>query len=384
MLNPIDPSTLKVIILPRGQEQDDLTSIELIHPRTLKPIFFLYNNKNNEIYELKNFNFTKNPHMSNTNSKKIVMTRNGEIIKSLLFDKPDNFKNSDGNGLIVENPDILLATRFNFVYMLLLYYEKQLESLENDSSFRLRLLNSDDLIEILEKNSAFKFNNFPNSFWSIENSILMNALNLIHDKIEENDEIYFRLNETKIIDMFDDKINKLSQSFPISILQKLINPKLSAPMTIQQKELLVLPTPPASKIPSESSTPKNIETIPSDQIPADIIEYAKINHSINILASYLSPLLVIKLRKKYDTKLTMLAQYKKQLDNMNEMREIAQNNLNALNENLHAEQENSKKRNNKNNNNNSTSNNFNKKRKILKKPVAPGKGALDNFFKAKK
>lgn len=320
---PIDASVYQVIILPK-HSAGPFQILNLPNPHDHVMNKFLLDKSSLQILELKKINY-KNPHLT---GQKVVTTRDGQVIKSLLL-------TNENDGMVLEKLEFLVGTNYDITWLLLSNYERAVESINNDDSFKPRLLPKQDMIESWQDSHSV-LSGIP-AFFFENNDRLDVSISKIFDILVENDESYYRLSIPKILKFLSDKVNLILDKFPESLYKKLIKQKLLISV--------------------------------EEELSLELIRSAKIHHSINLISCYISTLLISKLNKIYEKELVIYKDHLARMSNMKSLQNVALDNLNNLNSNLKVEKRVMTQQ-----------NKAVKKKKVVAK-VAVGKGALDGFFK---
>lgn len=311
----------RVVLLPEVSV-DTIKLINLPHPRTGQTHHYVLLNE--ELYELTEVD-NDNPH-SKTNHLRAVTKADNKPVRSLILEASDGAS----SGLVLEESNLIISTKFNLVYVLISYFANQLEL---GKEFR-RYQSLQDLIDILEE-SIPVIVQFPET-------LLSNALEKISDAIDENDEKFYKYSEEKTYQFLKTKVEVISNSFPKSIQSQLVSPILY---------------------------PVNID----DSIPDDINKLALERYSIHLLSSYLHPAVEKKLQSTFQFQSLDAYIAKIQMDKTKKKAAEDQiqnlNSINAQNKRTFGKQDNSSR----------------KKPTVVKK-LAPKitKGPLDGFFGKKK
>ncbi|OWB58220.1 hypothetical protein B5S28_g4223 [[Candida] boidinii] len=360
VLTPIDPAAIQFVILPDRSfvnlaESKTYTILNLPHPKTLEEQqFIIYKDSlpnGTIIHELNKISF-KNPHLSA--KKQPIETLDGKPIRSILFNQTkiidQGAENSQaGEGYVLEDPRIQIATKFNSVYWLLAFYKNVLIKNEDE----LRFSSYEDIVEKLDNNDTFHC--------LIDLDIDFNkSLKVICECIEENEEFFYKVSIKKILKYLKMKIEKIASQFPESIKQSLLDDKFKLPIIdIAEEEKRSI---------EEKQTAK--------QEDEKIMNLAKLQYSIHLLGSYLDDYYINKLLSLYD--FSPIQERLDKIVSLQQEQNVALANLEALNGNLSSINENNKKR------TKDSAKGANKKKPAsTTKKVASGKGALDGFFKKK-
>lgn len=302
-----------------------LRIVRLPHPKTLKSVQYLYDEKEKKLFELKKMTFD-NPHQPS----QVRKTARGEVLRSLMFCPADTRKT-----LFVESSDILVATPFNPVYFLLSFFAPQLEKCEYESS-NPRLKTFDDLIEDWMDDSS-SLQKLP---VLEDESSSRKLLAAISESVEEGGETYHKISVEKIMLFLNEKLQAICCAFPDSILQQLVTPDLTSPLS----------------------------SVSGERIPEELVAAFKHRHAIHLLGSYLHSYYIEKLYETAPNSVVLNSHLKLVQQQVLEQK-LAEENLQKLNESLSNEKK--RKGNQKGN----------AKTKKPAQKVAMGKGALDSFFK---
>ncbi|WEJ95332.1 hypothetical protein PSN45_002847 [Yamadazyma tenuis] len=140
--------------------------------------------------------------------------------KSIIFENE-----TDQDGIVVESPEIIMATKFNVVYLLI-------STLYNQSS-----------------SSYISLENFiDNHEWigNVPEALVEDALEKICDKITENGEFFYKVNQEKTKEFIKSKIESVKQQLSSSKLMTQIKMSLyvdtetEIPMGMEDQEILYL------------------------------------------------------------------------------------------------------------------------------------------------
>ncbi|KAH3688653.1 hypothetical protein WICPIJ_000344 [Wickerhamomyces pijperi] len=312
-----------------------LTHLKFPHPRTNSPTQFILHE--DQLYEVKIID-NDNPHNPQNHLRD---TTKGDdlVLRSVVFtankDSPDQSSEAGSNGFILEDGSIYLTTKFNFSYVLINTFTQQLLKSESSSS---RYQSLEDITESLSSLLEDKYD-----ISKLPEALIASSLVSITENIKEGDDIYYRHSSTAILSYLKAKVNALASSFPESILQRLIKPKLQ---------------------------PLDIDS----EIPEDILTLSKNKYSILLLSSYLNLHWTDKLTSSFD--FSPLDKYISELDQAKKLKKLAEEQLqdvNALNASNRRETVKSGAANGKK---------VTKKAPVKKAPV--GRGPLDSFFSKKK
>lgn len=314
-------STARVVLLP-DVEADSMKLVDLPHPRTNQQHHFIL--VNHEIYELNEID-NDNPHDKANHLRAVTKTDN-KPVRSLILEN----SNCSSSGLVLEESNIIISTKFNFTYVLISYFTNQIE---RGKEFK-RYQSFEDLTDVLEEEIPVVL--------QIPEVLVREALDKISDSIDENGDKFYRYSEEKTYEFLKSKVEAISGSFPRSVESKLVHPTLY---------------------------PANIE----DAIPQDINFLALNKSSIHLLSSYLHPKVESKLTSFYNFE--ALATYIDKVASERTKKKAAEdqiqnlNIINAQNKRTLGKQDNGAR-----------------KKPTAAKKVAPkiSKGPLDGFFGKKK
>lgn len=237
---------------------------------------------------------------------KEVLTNGHRPLKSLILTK------SEGDCLVLgRTPELFVVTPYNIVYFVLAFFEQALKQ------ETVRLVPYDDIIEQME----------------FRELVSEDTLKAVCNSVVENDETFYQASKEKAIEYLKGKVQAIADHFPESI-----DSKLTRKLT------------------------RNLDGAVGDEIK----HLAREEVAIDLLSSYISPFYVELLQKQYD--FSPLQRHLADLAALDEKARIAEDNLLALNENLHKKRKLPAK-------------------KVAQKKTAPkvavGRGALDMFFKHK-
>lgn len=314
-------ASARVVLLP-DVSPDSIRLVNLPHPRTNQ--MHHYALLNDQLYELNEID-NDNPH-SKTNHLRAVTKSDNKPVRSLILEASDGVS----SGLVLEQSNLIISTKFNLVYVLISYFANQIEQ---GREFR-RYQSLQDLIDILEESIPVIIQ-FPEL-------LLSKALETICDAIDENDEKFYKYSEEKTYNFLKSKVELISNSFPKSIQSQLVSPILY---------------------------PVNID----ETIPDDINKLALERYSIHLLSSYLHQSVEKKLQSFFDFKSLDTYIEKVQMDKTKKKAAEDQiqnlNSINAQNKRAFGKQDNASR-----------------KKPTIAKKVAPKitKGPLDGFFGKKK
>ncbi|CAM9018109.1 unnamed protein product [Wickerhamomyces anomalus] len=314
-------TTARVVLLP-DTEESTIKLVNIPHPRTNHEHHYVL--VNDQLYEFNEID-NDNPH-SKTNHLRSVTKNDNKPVRSLILENSD----SSLPGLVLEESNIIISTKFNFVYVLISYFNSQLEQ---GKEFR-RYQSLQDLTDVLEEELPV--------ISKIPESLLTDALEKISDSIDENGDKFYRYSEEKVYEFLKNKVEIISKSFPKSIQSQLVNPILY---------------------------PVNIE----DPIPENIINLALNKYSIHLISSYLHPKVESKLLDLY--KFQELEAYITKVSEEKSKKKAAEdqiqnlNQINAQNKRTLGKQETGSR-----------------KKPTVTKKITPkvSKGPLDGFFGKKK
>ncbi|AOA61078.1 Ribonuclease H2 subunit [Komagataella phaffii CBS 7435] len=333
--------TFKVLFVNQDSSEK-LKFVQLDHPRLNERCDYLYDEQNNQLYELKRFNGEHdNPH---SKKHRAVYDHRGFMIRSLIFAEKESI-----DGYVVENSEILVATKFNVIYLLLKYFiMTELRGMNinelDESNQSGRFLNFDDLIEQLQENSVFQ--GLPEEFFgSLEPS-----LSEICKVIREGDENYYRVSPAAIFQFLNRKVEALQKNLleTENTVKQFLSSKLSKPI-------------------DQGSTKE-------EEVPLEILDLATKRAAVQLISTYLPQSLGNCLLGQFEKDWETLSNHQLLVEKAFQERQIAEENLAKLNESI---------------GNSSSYFGKRKNQKTLAAPkpkvkkVAVGKGALDGFFRAK-
>lgn len=250
-----------------------------------------------------------------------LLKESSKTFRSLILEE-----NGKENGLILEDSTFYMLTKFNFVFILINFFN----NLNKETS---RFQSLEDLIDFFSENGL--------EVCKVNENIIKKSLNLICEVINEGNEEYFKFSNEKVTEFLTSRVSKISENFPDSILEKLIKPKLY-PIDI------------------------------NDKIPEEILKSSILQHSIKLISNYISVELEQKLEKQFEANFIELNKYIEELAIAKKKKKLAQEQLENLNSNLNSNGRNDKRK----NGNNSTG--TLKKSAIKKAKVT--KGPLDSFW----
>lgn len=310
----------KVILLPK--EKGLYSIIKL--PNVLdQKSFKSYLLRDDQLFELREIK-GDNRYLPN-DTKRPVIPNTGQSVKSFIFE-------SEANGCVVQSPNLIVSTKFNLVYYLM-------SIMYNNDSFAKRFITFEDFSDTIS--TLFEYNAWVGA---IPMKMYKSALSEICETIEENDEIFYKYSNAKVIEYLHRKVSQLlaylSSQSDLSIILKI-------------KQELYRPI-------SEGS----------NDIPSDILQLSIIRHSIDLICGSYTPIEIrnqVMNNERYE--FDKLNAYLKDIQAQRKELELVESNMNAVVETT-TKVETKKK---------DTKKKVVRKKEIKK--VAVGKGALDGFFK---
>ncbi|KAI3406230.2 hypothetical protein KGF56_001072 [Candida oxycetoniae] len=316
----IDKSS-KVIVLPRLSPEKDLIEYKVVD----LPIATLSSTKpylitTQEVYELNT--------IKGDDSK--VKLSNGEAVKSIILEPQDH----DIPGAVIQSGDVILATKFNIVYLLISIFDRHLSKFRN---FKTLEDIKDSLSSIVEEYSWI---------YDIPDTVYYRSLPVICDQIiEGNDEKFYKYSNEKSMSWVNDKIEAMSK------------------FVREEKGNSIL-----KRINMELNDPTNIES----KVDTDVLQSTITRYSIDFICdSYLIPDIKPKLINQFKYDFTKMEKYLLGLSQKRKNLEAVEANMSDVNRIT--------------SNTKSNSNSNSRKQAMVKKKatnkVAVGKGALDGFFK---
>jgi len=316
-------SSARLVLFPGQAPNGIIKMINLPHPRTAQEHHYIL--MNDELYELSEVD-DDNPH-SKSNYLRPLTKSDSKPVRSLVLEN----SHSSTAGVILEESNIIISTKFNFTYVLISYFIKQLE--KGKESKRYQSL--EDLTDVLEDGIPI--------ITQVPEPLFIKALEKICDVIDENDEKFYRFSEEKTYEFLKAKVKTLSNSFPKSIQSQIVNPMIY---------------------------PVNIE----ESIPDDINALALTRYSIHLLSSYLHLKVESKLHSLYDFK--QLDSYIEKLQDEKAKKKAAEEQIQNVNQ-INAQNKRSF---------GGKQENGSRKKAAPAKKTAPKltKGPLDGFFTKKK
>ncbi|KAK6199457.1 ribonuclease H2, subunit B [Scheffersomyces amazonensis] len=189
----VDAST-KVILLPAAQNvSKSYKLIRMPIPKDLtqyKP----YLVDEQRIYELSQVKGV-NPY-----GEKAVLLKNGNAVKSYIFESPKEDGAEAGTGAVLQSSSLTVSNTFNFVYLVLSIV------LNHEDTFTKNYITVHDFIDKLSSI-------FPQNEWidTVPVKVYTDALSLISDEIEENDEFFYKFNKTRSLEWIKVKVEALNQ-----------------------------------------------------------------------------------------------------------------------------------------------------------------------------
>lgn len=310
----------KVILLPKEKGLYSIIKLPNILDQKSFKSYLLRDDQLFELREIKG----DNRYLPN-DSKRPVIPNTGLSVKSFIFE-------SEENGCVVQSPNLIVSTKFNLVYYLM-------SIMYNNDSFAKRFITFEDFSDTIS--SLFEYNSWVGA---IPMKIYKSALSEICETIEENDEIFYKYSNAKVIEYLNRKVSQLlaylgSQS-DLSIIMKI-------------KQELYRPI-------SEGS----------NDIPSDILQLSIIRHSIDLICGSYTPIEIRnQVMNNEGYEFDKLNAYLKDIQAQRKELELVESNMNAVVETTTKVE---------------TKKNDAKKKVVRKKEVkkvAVGKGALDGFFK---
>ncbi|KAK6463574.1 ribonuclease H2, subunit B [Scheffersomyces coipomensis] len=321
----IDNSS-RIILFP-NEAQDQNQSFKVIRLPIAKNLSetkpYLLTDDN--IYEL---NEIKGVNPYDGNKENLPFLKNGDPVKSYIFE------NGDEQGGILQSSSLIVSNKFNVIYLLLSII------LKYESSFTKNYITIHDFID---KVSSL-FPDIP--FESIPIRLYTNALLLISEEIEENDEFFYKFDKSKALEYINNKVKALHEYIS--------NDKSSTSIVTHLKGKLF----------------DHNNALPIQ----NIINLLSLHYAIDfIIDSYLND-------EKDQFKQTLIDQFKYDFKPLNDYLQtlssnqknlkVIEDNLQSIVQSTHNASTNTKK----------PATTAASKKKPVKK-VAIGKGALDGFFK---
>ncbi|CCE85747.1 Piso0_005374 [Millerozyma farinosa CBS 7064] len=315
----VDNAT-RVILLPQGEQSYSIIRLPSSTSFGENIVCLI---QGDTMYEIREIN-GKNPYMINMD-KVPKLPNNDGAVKSLIFE-------SDTNGYVLQNPNLLVTSKFNFAYFLI-------SVMHGEENFAKRFITLEDIIDSLGSK-------YSGQEWvtSVPFAIYIRALGMICEKIEENDETFYKYSKDKAFTFLQNKIDEVTKYL------------LSKPHVALNKKIM-------SELLSSS--------IDSTKIPSEVLQESTTKHSIDLICGSYIPVHVKQEfceNKKYswsnlDKYLADLAAEKKGL-------ELAESNMNSIINETVVNRKDTK----------SDSKKKPARKKVVNK-VPVGKGALDGFFK---
>lgn len=315
----VDEGT-KVILLPKYEGLYKIIKLpNILEQKSLKP-YLLHKDQLYELREIKG----DNPYLANE-KKRPVIPHSGESVKSFIFE-------STTNGCVIQSPNLIVSSKFNLVYYLI-------SIMHNNNSFSKRFITIEDFLDSIS--SIFENNEWVNAILML---MYTSALSKICETIEENDEMFYKYSNDKVVEYLNNKVTQLvtylSANSDLSIMYK-IKQELYDPI-------------------SEGS----------NEIPLDILQLSVAKHSIDMICGSYTPVEVrdqVLNNGSYDFE--KLKTFLKNIQIKRKELELVESNMNEVVETttkVEVKKNDSKKK-------------VVKKKQVKK--VAVGKGALDGFFK---
>lgn len=243
-----------------------------------------------------------------------VTKADGQPVRSLILSDPE------GNGVVIENGSLVVATLFNLSYLLIAYFT-------DAPSGRFQGL--EDIVDSLQAEYE--------GFAEVGDDMVAKSLEQICNTVVEGDETFYKFDESMALLWLKQRVQRLCDHFPSSILESLIKPLLY-PVELDKS------------------------------IPEDMMALALQKYSVLLLSSYLTEQWVDKLMKCYE--LEPLEQYIGKIKQQKAAKRAAEQSLLEVNQ-LNA------------NNKRSTKPVAKAAPKKKVKVAKVTKGALDMFFKKK-
>lgn len=273
-----------------------------------------------QLYEIEMYN-GDNPHDSK-NDLRVTTKKDSRAVRSMILENRDDGK----EGLILEEEEIYVSKRYNFVYSLISFFEVRFNG--------ERYQTLDNLIDLINEDIS--------AVSELPESLVAKSLELISDCIQEGDQQFFKYSKDKTLSFLKNKVELVAESFPKGIYERLIKPALN---------------------------PADI----NKSIPSDVERLAKQKYSIYLISSYLKPELQGKLFQVYD--FSRLDTYLADLEKERQQKRLAEEQINDIN---------SMNANNKRNMMTQANGTIKKKPTPAKKMVKKlSLGPLDGFFKKK-
>ncbi|ODQ79739.1 hypothetical protein BABINDRAFT_166849 [Babjeviella inositovora NRRL Y-12698] len=336
----IDKKSTRVILLPKAPGSETHSVLTLPHPRTQEPAnYIIITNSESKpavstLYELKEIS-GKNPH--HQQQQLAPETKDGKTVKSLIFERYEGTGGPSTQGLVIQDPAMTIATRYNLAYTLIAYFT-------SSSNTSTRYQSLEDLIDSIS--AVGLFTDFSSK---IPEAMIKAALQPICETITENVgeddvEVYYRFSRARCLEFLMAKVTKLAGHFPESIMEAHIKPMLFSPTF-------------ASSADSETGND-------------EVVYQCKLKYSAFLIGSYLSPEFITELMKQLD--ITKLVVYLDELKANKEKAALAEENMRLLAEQSAGAGKSKKK---------PTATKKATKKATLPRKVAIGSGALDGFFK---
>lgn len=275
------------------------------------------------LYELREVD-GHNPH-DPQNHLRPTTKKDKKPVRSLILEGEGHDKKE---GLVIEDGAPLVATRSNLSFLLLGYFSSQRQ--QGD-----RFQSSEDLFDTMQETYIPGLKHLPET-------MVQRALTNICESVVEGDEPFYKYSELKTLQWLNQRVERLSQNFPSTILESLVKPLLY---------------------------PVNIdETIPDEMMQSSLIKF-----SISMINSYLPREYHSKLLEAHDFE--ALEKYVQDLKRRKIEKKAAEDNMLELN---HTNAMNKRS--------NSNDKGLPQKKKptsVKKAQLKVSKGALDKFFKKK-
>ncbi|CDK29650.1 unnamed protein product [Kuraishia capsulata CBS 1993] len=308
-----------------------LSRLSLPHPKDEHSCTFLVDEKNKCLYELKKVNFY-NPHLPV--SKRPITTTKGECLNSLIVETVGS-----EDGMVIEEPEIFVASKFNLVYMLLAFFEQNIKNLayDADTSTGSRFISFEDMSERLLDDTDSPLKDLPACFF--EQDTIGRAFELLCDTMGEPDDLYYKLSLQKVISFLRSRVERICEKFPESIMDSILKSKINAP---------------SGK---------------SEELDPETVRCCQKIYAIQLLGSYLSDFYVEQVSVCFRDDLNRGKDHLAKMASLHQEQRMAQQGIDELSASL-------------------SSTNGSKKRKpvvqqkkVPVKKIAVGRGALDGFFK---
>lgn len=193
--------TPRVIYIP---SYNDLKIVNLPHPLTGEVHNYLLSNET--LYELREID-GDNPHDKN-NYLRPLTKKDNLPVRSLILEGQNK------EGLIIEEGNLIIPTKFNLVYTLISYFTSQIDKGKEFTRFQ----SQEDLFDMIQEGIP--------GLLDLPEILVKNALINICESVIESDEVFYKYSDIKCQEFLKSKISTITQNFPKTIKDQLIDPLL--------------------------------------------------------------------------------------------------------------------------------------------------------------